>query len=348
MSKRLEYIDAMRGFTMCMVVFQHIALFNGGGILSPSGEVLRDIFISFRMPLFFFISGFIAYKSSEFWTSSSYRQRIATKARVQLLPTVFFYMLYALCFGTNPLQFFEKGFQIYWFTFVLFEIFLIYFTCSFLLRKHSHVLDIVLILLAITFVLMQKLSFTYSHYGQVMSMLNLSSYLQFFVLGHFANKYSTQAFKLIRNNYINALVILFFVAAMIAMTKFGLFADNLVAEWALKYELLRYAGLFIVLSFFYKHRNYFEAGGRVSRAMQYIGRRTLDIYMLHYFFVLYSKNPSLPLVQAITSSDSIVVQIAGLGVMTLLIVGLCLLVSEVLRNSNLLAYCLFGAKRVRE
>ena len=53
---RLEYIDALRGLTMLMVVIGHIELFSfGEGIF-----LCTPIYKYIQMPLFFFISGYIA------------------------------------------------------------------------------------------------------------------------------------------------------------------------------------------------------------------------------------------------------------------------------------------------
>ena len=75
-TKRIEYIDAMRGFTMLLVVYSHILVFSyentliydlhaGGLNLIGAGEgnalTFNSLFVLFRMPLFFFISGFIIY-----------------------------------------------------------------------------------------------------------------------------------------------------------------------------------------------------------------------------------------------------------------------------------------------
>ena len=61
-SKRIEYIDAMRGFTMFLVVLGHCAFYCMGGVADDN--VYLDIFQSFRMPLFFFVSGFVFYKGN--------------------------------------------------------------------------------------------------------------------------------------------------------------------------------------------------------------------------------------------------------------------------------------------
>ena len=65
MTKRIEYIDAMRGFTMILVVIAHVIFFSYQGI-----DVFNwgKFFKIFRMPLFFFISGYIMYKASRIWS----------------------------------------------------------------------------------------------------------------------------------------------------------------------------------------------------------------------------------------------------------------------------------------
>lgn len=84
---RIKYIDCMRGVTMFLVVYHHVA-YNLGIMQQDSATV--DFFLSFRMPVFFFISGFIAYKPISFFTSLHFYERIKNKAFVQLVLTAFF------------------------------------------------------------------------------------------------------------------------------------------------------------------------------------------------------------------------------------------------------------------
>ncbi|MDO4800591.1 MAG: acyltransferase family protein, partial [Prevotellaceae bacterium] len=71
---RLEWIDAMRGFTMILVVAYHVALqgFDEEVKLSSSLPFL----VLFRMPLFFFISGFLSYRSNADWSFRGLTQMI--------------------------------------------------------------------------------------------------------------------------------------------------------------------------------------------------------------------------------------------------------------------------------
>ena len=77
----------------------------------------------------------------------------------------------------------------------------------------------------------------------------------------------------------------------------------------------------------------------MGRGLQYIGQRTLDIYLLHYF--LLPKNLSMLGDFFMLYNNPIVELIVGLF-FALLIVGFCLVISNVIRTSDVLAKALFG------
>ena len=62
-TKRIGYIDALRGFTMFLVVVMHI----GGICFEPPEGSFHDILKLVRMPMFFLISGFVLYKAGVVW-----------------------------------------------------------------------------------------------------------------------------------------------------------------------------------------------------------------------------------------------------------------------------------------
>ena len=59
---RMEWLDAMRGFTMILVVAYHVSIFSLGQNITQSTAL--SFFVMFRMPIFFFVSGFLAYSSN--------------------------------------------------------------------------------------------------------------------------------------------------------------------------------------------------------------------------------------------------------------------------------------------
>ena len=55
---RVQYIDAMRGFAIILVVLGHVL---GQTFHLDGGGLLGKIIYSFHMPLFFYISGYVAH-----------------------------------------------------------------------------------------------------------------------------------------------------------------------------------------------------------------------------------------------------------------------------------------------
>ena len=181
-NKRLEYIDAARGLTMFLVVAQHITTYWGSPEIAYQ-SILDQALRTFRMPLFFFISGFIAYKGSECWNLSFFKQRFATKIRAQLIPAIVFYIFFALCFGGKPFGFLTEGFGYFWFTPVLFGIFCIYFPCCYLLREHPKALDGILLAIAagatlLSFLILKHLP----EQNKNSHLATILFYLEFFIL----------------------------------------------------------------------------------------------------------------------------------------------------------------------
>lgn len=74
--------------------------------------------------------------------------------------------------------------------------------------------------------------------------------------------------------------------------------------------------------------------------MQFVGRRTLDIYLLHYFFL-----PDLAVCNEFLSTNTraLLELVFGMSI-SLIVIAVCLLCSNILRNSDFLGHYLFGAK----
>ena len=351
-NKRLEYIDAARGLTMFLVVAQHITTY-WGGLEAYEHSILDQTLRTFRMPLFFFISGFVAYKGAEFWTLSFFKKRLLAKAQVQLIPAVVFSILFALCFGGGPFGFLTEGFGYFWFTPVLFGMFCIYFPCCYLLRKSSKALDWTLIAIAgVSAFLSFSILGHRGHFSPTLDKFQIGQilyYFEFFVLGHLVRKHKKRAFAVLSLDWTNFAAIVTFILSMLLIfpgTGLSLAGGFPILHRIIYSGIVRYAGLFIVFAFFIRQRDFFAANGRLSRVMQYVGRHTLEIYMLHHFFLPMDIGPIHTVIME--ASHHIILQILAEGTFATLVVCCCLLIGNVLRNSNILAHCLFGDKRAKE
>jgi membrane-bound acyltransferase YfiQ involved in biofilm formation len=103
-------------------------------------------------------------------------------------------------------------------------------------------------------------------------------------------------------------------------------------------EVLRYLGIVSMLAIFKHYRGALSSNKKVGRGLQYVGKLTLDIYLLHYFFL-----PNLPtLGEFFMGVENTALELVVSGALAMLVVVLCLIVSKVIRTSPFLAQYLLG------
>lgn len=342
-SKRIGYIDALRGFTMILVVFAHVEFLSFG--IPYTKSVIGSMFISFRMPMFFFISGFIAYKAIT-WDVPYYSKMLKKKFLVQIIPTLFFfYLSHSVCHGGSFFSFFTHGPGGYWFTIVLFYMFLLYYTIMLLTHKSKPwISDALLILVAIIGALVYTGGMKYYDLSKypVFCLINLSRYFEFFVLGVLCRKYQDGFCKMMSNEYVKIFLLLGFLCVFTLCWKETLIKYSPIHVFNNEFTV-RYLGLFLVFAIFYRYRDTFETDGRITRSIRFIGRRTLDIYLLHYFFLPDLKAYKDILLTWIEPQNTLLELLVVL-LITMLVISMCLLTSAIIRTSSFLGHYLLGAK----
>jgi uncharacterized membrane protein YcfT len=102
------------------------------------------------------------------------------------------------------------------------------------------------------------------------------------------------------------------------------------------------AGIVIVFSFFRIHQKNFKKDKVVGRCLQYVGRRTLDIYLLHYLLIPFNLKEHFSF---LVETPMPIIEFTITIVVTLIVVSGCLLFSKILRMSPTLAYLLFGVRK---
>lgn len=353
-TKRIEWIDALRGFTMILVVFSHMELFGIDYNTKFSG--INSFFITFRMPLFFFISGFVSFKCSEVWNFKHYRTKLIGKTRIQLIPTLLFGLLYATLVvtqreGITPSEafilFFNKSLKLgYWFTIALLGMLAIYYTVSFILNK-CKLATRQIVLVAIAFILYylsfkSNTHFEHNTIARLFCLYKTFQYFQFFIFGNLVSCYREKIFRLLDNKYVITIILLFLVSTFIIYYQQSDISQGrmYLSSTKLLAESLAYLGVITIIAVFRHYENFFSQNTKIGRGLQYIGRRTLDIYLLHYFFI-----PSIPQIGLFFKSyNNLVLETTTVIALSLLVILFCLIVSNIIRISPLLAHYLFGAK----
>lgn len=352
-AKRFEYIDAMRGFTMLLVVLGHVIMYS----YHESEETIvtfNQAIICFLMPLFFLISGFVFYKATRVWYLEMIRDFLSKKVMTLIFPTLFFLVIYDLLFNYNIVKSFQSVTQYgYWFTITLFEYFVVYSVLSFFVKKiNSKQVEIAIWILACTASLFAAEAcailenivppFCLGLFG-----INTMRYFSFFFLGTLLKKHFDLFVKKTDNCFVMAFVILLFFAEIVFTERIDsvIMPDGgvpFILIYEFRFLLTGVLGAIIVFTFFRKNESSFAQNTRVGRCLQYVGRRTLDVYLLHYFFLprnlemvgRFFKDNANPSIEFFVSL-----------LIAVWVVVLCLCMSNVLRLSSFMEHYLFGVKR---
>lgn len=338
-SKRIAFVDALRGFTMILVVWHHVADYSFG--LSIEDSLLMEIFISFRMPMFFFISGFIAYKAVSYWNYKNTLKLYAKKSRVQIIPCLIFWLMGMLVIGkislvNIPTIFLSSFPGFWWFTIGLFMMFSIYYFSGIISHYSSPKLFFP-IMIGVAIILALFKDYFQSELGHILTLEYVARFFPFFIYGLVLRKHQNRFYSFLDNSYSMATCILVVVALTYISYGSGLNLSHNIK--AIVRTIIGFPFIIVVFCLFYKSSDYYNKNGRIAKIMLFIGKRTLDIYLLHFFFI-----PNLMWMQPYIIGVKQTVQ-QGLVITTvsLTIVILTLTVSKVLRLSPFLAKYLFGA-----
>ncbi len=365
--KRLEWLDALRGFTMILVVAYHVAQMCFGINLKTSSSM--PLFVLFRMPLFFFVSGFLAYKATMMWTPHRLFTMIWKKFKIQVIPAVVFLCVFIVTRSPHFFAGLTKALHTptkfgYWFTWVLLIMFIIYYVAAFVeqqaavaaLRRKGlptrpaenaeapHCPWFIIVLWVVSLAVYETAyqpktqGFWNTGTMRCLSLIEVAYFFHFFLFGNLVHRYWRQMQRLFDSRW--------FFPVMIAV---AFFCSADVLKWHtlrltwtnLPRTVAMYALMLIVVMTFRYYSEALSQKTAVGRTLQYVGQRTLDIYLLH--FILMPELKSVGTFFNTHSRDFLLEQVATLG-MAVVVVAACCLVSAVLRVSPFLKKYLFGRK----
>ena len=354
---RLEWLDALRGFTMILVVAFHVSLSGFTEDLRYSSSM--RFLVMFRMPLFFFVSGFLAYKAGLTWNWKTLGTLLAKKLRVQTVPTIVFFL-----FGAAVLRFKfwptviewlnqpTKGG--YWFTIVLLYMFVIYYLFCFLdswLRKHFPKLPtwlpialLFLISICCYDTCYQPKYFTWAlgrkggpdEFMDATSFGQLFMYFPFFLYGNIVRRFWDQAQRVMDSKWFYPTIVFIVIFAYLDSQKW----HYLRMAWAIiPLTLARFILLTMVFMYFRHYQQYFTQRTVIGTSLQYIGRRTLDIYLIHYLFL-----PNLPTIGTFFNQyhHNFAIDTTLSVLIALVVIGFSIITSNILRVSPFFRKWLFG------
>jgi fucose 4-O-acetylase-like acetyltransferase len=325
--KRILYLDALKGLCMFIVIDGHIMTGNGFDTYSSLSQMLL---YSFGLPVFFFISGFLAYKKS--LTLKDFWDNLSKKFIYLMIPTLVFVFAGNLLEHENPLGLFTLGFRGYWFPLVLMECFLIYYLCV-LLIKNDTLRIIVLLILSVGGFMLTSVS---KNLGPAFfDVHRLSKLFQFFAVGLAAKKYRDKYEMLMQNEAVKAVSLLTFFVTLFLMT----YDMNPTLYHFLRDEVMRYAGAIAVVSLFACNEPLFTKDNKIVTFLNYVGRNSFSIFFLHYFFLPHLHLPK----EIVENADMTTVHVVSL-LYALAVMGMCAVFIMLLSNSKFFRKYAFGQK----
>ncbi|MBO4664150.1 MAG: acyltransferase family protein [Bacteroidaceae bacterium] len=345
-NKRMEWLDAMRGFTMILVVAYHVAQF--GFVQSEKISASLPFLVLFRMPLFFFVSGFLAYKSKFIWTASSFFSLTWKKMKIQVLPALVFLCLFII-FRKHG-DFFDVFLAClklptksgYWFTWVLLQMFIVYYVVAAFSQKiDSHLPIIVLWLIALGIYASLYMPVEFGKYWKTPFLMYSSIYetmkfFHFFLLGNIFHRYWGKAQNMFDTQWFFPLLVCIAIFSCADIFHWHLLTGELTN---LPRTAAMYSLMLMVIMFFRYYKDSFTNDKILGMGLQYIGTRTLDIYLLHFILL-----PKIPQVGAYLDANSpnFVLDIALAVPVALVVILFCCITSNILRVSPVLKKYLFG------
>lgn len=341
-STRIQYIDAMRGFTMILVIYHHILI----DYLPEHSFSFNDIFVLFRMPLFFFISGFVLYNPAKIWNMAFICAFLKKKFMIQVPSTLFFLLIVCIIFQNNFVSalfsFAKNG---YWFTLSLFEYFLLYALIKYMIYKFNLIrwetlvlISYALIVVVVPFISYICPSLQFDIYP-IYNLLGIRQlyYFIFFIFGVIIKKFfSNYQDYIFSDKKVGGYILLFGGCILLDYSLNVTNVVNIITKL-----LEAFSGILVVFSFFRHYSKTFSSENRVGIVLQYVGRRTLDIYLLHYLFL--PRNMEL-FTDILMKVPNPIIEFFVTFLLSILTMFFCLIVSNLIRVSSTLSHVLFGIK----
>lgn len=337
---RMPHVDALRGLAILFVVFGHVEIFSFFDFQHTT--IIGRTFAAIQLPLFFFISGFCSYS-----TKNNGMPRLLSKFAQLVIPAFtvgLFYTHFYLGVGFD--NFFSNASKLgYWFPLSLFEMFCISYFCSLIKEggvRQNHC-DIYLVVVSL-FLYCMKLPFKTSPMldtiGNYTSLHYTLGYFQFFATGILLRKYIHIFDKILKLHTIMTGAICVFFISFVSL----IFVPQIVDSASIKGQiwitivetLIAYPAIYILYVVFYR----LLENTRITVWLSYIGRRTMDVYLLHYFLL-----PTLPMVgDFLINYPNVVVELLVGFILSAIIVLMSVGIGRIIRLSPIVSRYLLGVK----
>lgn len=271
--QRLLYIDQLRGIVMLMVVFQHLENYLTTSL--PQIDKSMGVLGNFRMPLFFFVSGYIINKVTKIENRKKLFKFYTKKAINLLIPTIVWTLIVNNIFFSNSLNiptyidiiecFSSDGHL--WFLTTLFYFMLVVGVYRWAIYKEQKILSIIILISAFV-----SFCFLYAEFGLLKK---CTLYAPYFFGGLLISSYK-QLEQIIRNDYLYIGSLLIFCCIS------GYWISGETSTFNIGIRLISAITAIITL---YNIVIRIHWNAQIDKLIRLIGVNTLSIYVAHWYFL---------------------------------------------------------------
>ena len=318
--QRLHHFDVIKGIAILLVVMGHVMIL---GIHNIDKAFIFKLLDKIHMPLFFFISGYFSYKVKD---DKIILPNLFSRFKQLIIPFLCVSALWLYYFPHSGIEspfnatwvgLYTDPYKLgYWFTLCLFEILVVYCFVAFISKFIRKIWIQVVILLAI-----YSLFVVISIYGDylIVNILGLEfvrEFLPIFFIGVFAGKYKDEFNKITQNQF--AITTSIIVGSLLVYFNCYFWEFNLEPRIELISRIFSKIILhisviiiaFAVIKSWSEKEFAKENPSKAIQALQFFGKESLSIYLLHYFFLFPMSVLRQPMIDM------------GLGFVPLLVVSL--------------------------
>ena len=240
----------------------------------------------------------------------------------------------------------------YWFTIVLLYMFIAYYLFAYLENKLKIKSWIPITLLFIVSLFFYETHYQPKYFSWALgykgvktdlyyfmmdsSLGQMLLYFPFFIYGNIVHRYWEKAQRLMDSRWFFPIIIVIVIFATLDALKW----HTLRMQWAIiPLTISRFGLLTVTLMYFRHYQKYVTKLSPIGASLQYIGRRTLDIYLIHFLFM-----PDLPQIGEFFKNypHNFVIDIVLSVILGIIVIGFCIITSNILRISPFLKKWLFG------
>ena len=325
--KRIAYLDALKCLAILLVIDLHIMAVNG---FKPYENLASQMLYAPVMPLFFFVSGFLAYKQS--MNIKDVCDNIRKKFVFLVIPALVFRVGTDLMNQKSLFSFIMGGMHGYWFTIVLFECFLVYYLITLVIKNEKWRIGV---LLALSVAGIGMLAIDKDFGPAIFDLRRVTKFFQFFVLGTLAMKFRPKYESLMNNEVFKASCLLFYFIVLFLLT----YDMPSMLHHFLRDVALRYFATFAIVSFFLCQESSFLRQTKLNSLINLIGQNSLAIYLIDYFFLPQFQ----PRPEWLAELNMVTVHLVSM-LYTVAITALCLVFIKFLSNSTYIRKYVLGKK----